>query len=76
MIKKAARFVLLTGIVLLGISLLLLPYQEKDSPQGIINWLNLVIGLLMISSALIFLRRDRRKYGKERDRTKTIDKEN
>lgn len=67
---------MLTGIVLLGISLLLLPYQEKDSPQGIINWLNLVIGLLMISSALIFLRRDRRKNGKEMDRTKTTDKEN
>ena len=46
---------------MVAISIVLLPYQDAGQPEGIINGLNMIIGIVMIVSALIYLRRAKTK---------------
>lgn len=45
----------------MAISIVLLPYQDAGQPEVIINGLNLIIGIAMIISSLIYLRRAKTK---------------
>ena len=45
----------------MAVSILLLPYQDAGQPEEIVNRLNLIIGMVMIVSALIYLRRSKTK---------------
>ena len=61
--RGTAKFILAMGVIMTGLSALLMPYQAEGSPERVISWVNLGIGALMVISGGVYLGRAGNKSG-------------